>query len=111
MPGHVEGFNALAAFSFGSRSPMTYTQAEWRAIETRLKAKLKAFRLPGHDTHEVTLISMAPTATTISKHALEVDRAIGALRGAKRRPGRRRPAARGRATKKRARTSSRKAKR
>lgn len=113
MPGHVDGFSCLAAFTFGSRSPMTYTQAEWRTIETRLNAKLKAFRLQGHDTHEATLISMAPTATAISKHALAVDRAVAALGKGKRGPSRRAPAARASATRKKARpkSSSRKARR
>lgn len=113
MPGHVDGFSCYAAFTFGSRSPMTYTQAEWRAIETRLKAKLRAFRLPGHDTHEATLISMAPTATAISRHALEVDRALAALAKQKRAPSRRGPVSRASARTKRtpARSSSRRSRR
>ncbi len=91
MPGHVDGFTCFASLTFGSRDPMTYSQADWRRIESDLRGKLKAFKLPGHETKEATLISMTPTATTISKHALALDAALAKLSKAKRAPSRRRP--------------------
>jgi hypothetical protein len=67
MPGHIEGIAANLSVILNSKDPMTYTKAEWRGVERALSS-LKGRKIGDHKIVDVNIVSMAPTAASISKH-------------------------------------------
>ena len=67
MPGHVDGIAAEVGLVMGSKDPMTYTKTDWADVERALK-RLKGLKLGPHVVKEVTVISMRPTASSLSGH-------------------------------------------
>ena len=67
MPGHVDGIYADVSLVLGSPDPMTYDNKDWRAVEKALKT-LAGKKLGSHTIIEVSVNTLRPTASSISKH-------------------------------------------
>ena len=67
MPGHVLGISVMVSMILNSEDPMSYTAADWRDVERALRS-LRGRKLGKHVVREVTVVTMQPTASSISKH-------------------------------------------
>ena len=74
MPGHVDGFSCFASFTFASPDPMDYTSRDWERLEKAIEKALKTMRIEGHKITSATVVSMGPTASSISKHVHRAER-------------------------------------
>lgn len=70
MPGHVDGIFAAINLVLQSPDPMTYDNKDWRAVEKALLS-LQGKKLGDHKIVEVTVGTLRPTASSISKHTHE----------------------------------------
>lgn len=70
MPGHVDGIYASLSIVLASPDPMTYDSKDWRAVERALQS-LQGKKLGSHKIIEVSVDTLRPTASSISKHTHE----------------------------------------
>jgi hypothetical protein len=70
MPGHVDGIYAAISLVLQSPDPMTYDNKDWRAVEKALQGLLGR-KLGDHKIVEVSVDTLRPTASSISKHTHE----------------------------------------